>query len=92
MIDTFRPHVKVLFLRHPAHALSSLRRREAGTGAKLKSGTGTLDAKLKIFEEAFVNQHAWGFTHNVTYEEMVFAPGRGQVCMSTCTALSGHTP
>jgi hypothetical protein len=56
MAALFKPDVKVLFLRHPAHALSSLRRREfakAGSGAN----TGTLDAKLRIMEDAFVNQH-----------------------------------
>ena len=65
----------MLFLRHPAHALSALRRREA---IAKKTGTGTLDAKIKIMEDAFVNQAAYGFDGNVTYEEMVHAPGRGQ--------------
>jgi len=55
--------VAVLFLRHPAHALSSLRRRDA---IAKKTGTGTIDAKLKLMEEAFVHQLEWGFDANIT--------------------------
>jgi hypothetical protein len=51
-VETFKPDVKILFLRHPAHALSALRRRDFGK----KTATGTLEAKLKIFEDAFINQ------------------------------------
>ena len=43
-----------------------------------KLGTGTADAKLRMMEDAYVNQLAYGFDANVTYEELTFAPGRGQ--------------
>ncbi len=71
---TFQPHVKVLFLRHPAHALSSMRRK----GYAKKSGTGTLEVKLNLTEDVFRRQREYGFDANLTYEELCgMAPATG---------------
>ena len=74
LLAAYQPHVKVLFLRHPAHALSSLRRREASGSAK--AGTGTAEAKLRLVEDAYVHQETYGFDANVTYEELTLASNR----------------
>jgi hypothetical protein len=52
LIESYQPSVKILFLRHPAHALSALRRRDFAK----KTGTGTIEAKIEIYEDAFINQ------------------------------------
>ena len=66
MTAAFQPHVRILFLRHPAHALSALRRRDYAK----KTGTGTVEMKLRLIEEAFMNQDELGFDSNITYEEL----------------------